>query len=79
MKTITAKEAAETSAFFEADWKFNGDMIVAVHGRDKSTEAKYAAAPEGSVMISTRPIRPGFVELGPQVNQMVSADAVFTA
>jgi hypothetical protein len=76
----TIHEINTTPLFWKAEWKLNGDLITAIHGRDQSTEALFASAPEGHVMISTRKANPngrGFV--GYSVHQMVSPDAIVTA
>jgi hypothetical protein len=49
-ETVNATELKQL--FFLAEWQFNGAKITAIHGRDRSTEARYAEAPEGSLMIS---------------------------
>jgi hypothetical protein len=51
--TTTVRELNESAVtFFQAKWKLNGSEIVAIHGRDKSTEEKYQKMPEGYVLLS---------------------------
>jgi hypothetical protein len=76
----TIHEINTTPLFWKADWKLNGNLITAIHGRDESTKDFFASAPEGHVMISTRKKNPsgnGFVNFC--APQMVSPDAVVTA
>jgi hypothetical protein len=78
-QTSTIHEINTTPLFWKADWKLNGDLITAIHGRDESTEALFASSPEGSVMISTRKKNQsgnGFVNASEP--QMVSPDTIVT-
>jgi hypothetical protein len=58
--------------FFLADWKHNGAPVTAIHGRDISTEDRYAEAPVGSLLISV--IHPN----GGSSQVMVPPNASFT-
>jgi hypothetical protein len=76
----TIHEINTTPLFWKAEWKLNGDLITAIHGRDQSTEGFFASAPDGHIMISTRKVNPsgrGFV--GCSIPQMVSPAAIVTA
>jgi len=44
-ETTTAFEAATTSVFHKAEWKLNGEPIVAIHGYDQSTFQYFSLAP----------------------------------
>jgi hypothetical protein len=69
-ETITAAEL--NNLFFVAEWKFEGAKVTALHGLDLSTEERYAAATEGSVMITV------LQSNGVSMKVMVASDAVFT-
>jgi hypothetical protein len=63
--TTTVRELNESPvAFFQSAcqsaWKLNGSKIVAIHGRDKSTEEKYQNIPEGHVLMSVIEKKPGW-------------------
>lgn len=60
-KTATVREINESNHYFHsADWKFNGSKIVAICGRDKSTEEQYRNAQAGSILLVISEIRPGW-------------------
>ena len=77
--TTTVRELNEsTVAFFQADWKLHGLKIVAIHGRDKSTEEKYQNMPEGHVLLSVIEKKPGWSTgvqkmIGASPEEMVTA------
>lgn len=50
---MTLGNLVESDAVFHSEnWKLDGNKIVAIHGRDKSTEEKYSKLPEGFVLVS---------------------------
>ena len=51
----TIREIADSHELFNRfnHWRL-GEMVTAIHGRDQSTREKYAAAPEGSVLVTLR-------------------------
>lgn len=66
--------------FWEQEWKYNGDLITAIHGCDESTKEFIASAPAGYVMISTRTAIPYTNRFEyDRVPRMVSPDAEITA
>lgn len=66
--------------FWEHEWKYNGNLITAIHGLDESTKEFIASAPDGYVMISTRTAIPYTNRFECDcVQHMVSPDAEITA
>jgi hypothetical protein len=74
--TTTVRELNESAVFFQAKWKLNGSEIVAIHGRDKSTEEKYQKMPEGYVLLSVIEKKPGWLT---GVQKMIGASPDETA
>jgi hypothetical protein len=59
--TTTLRDLNESSqVFYSEEWKLNGSKIVAIHGRDKSTEKKYQNLPKGFVLVSVIEKKPGY-------------------
>lgn len=70
--TTTVRDLNESSQVFHSEeWKLNGNKIVAMHGRDKSTEEKYQKIDEGHILVSVIEKKPGFL-VGTQKQIVVS-------
>ena len=78
-KTTTVRDLNESSQVFHSEeWKLNGNKIVAIHGRDKSTEEKYQQLPEGYILVSVIEKKPGFLtgtqkQIGVNLSDTVAA------
>jgi hypothetical protein len=79
MKNITSTvgHINESSDFFREDWQHNGKLIVAIHGKDKSTEEKYSKLPADYVLISVREKKNGILGsqqvIGAHISEEVTA------
>lgn len=77
--TTTIRDLNESSQVFHSEeWKLNGSKIVAIHGRDKSTEEKYNNLPEGFILVSVIEKKPGYStgaqkQIGVSLSETVAA------
>jgi hypothetical protein len=74
MKTSTLSEINQSNQLFHSEnWMIGDSKIVAIHGNDQSTKAKYDSMPEGFILVSVKSKNGQQSQIGNSPQTMVHA------